>query len=464
MSFSLRSLTWSGRTVHDYVNGPVIASLRPVLAAMVSSSCALSGYSLLTGIGLLLGFLRELTVAFTFGLSPQLDVFVAVMSVQLFFGAQVGNALETALIGHSAKEGGPGTVVRSVRPALYGLLIVNVGVVVCLWLGAGPLVRTAFPRFDAEQQALAVHTLHALLAPIVFASAAGLLRGALAVLGTFAPGFLAGSIVSICSILSVLLLSSHLGIDALTLGVAAGNLCVLALFAGQLARLAPPGLNEPSPAGNSGRFLLWGAAASVLVGELVYAAIAVTERSLASWLPPGSISGFFYAGTIVSVPLSLFFVPLATMTFPSMVAAFGRDVRTGLAQLRTHGYLLLTASLGVVAVLVVFAQPLVELVFVRGRFSVDHARFTASILSIMIFALPFMSLGRLIRNACYSLSDYRTPVAGLSTQLIALAGLGVLLMPRYGAQGLAMATVAGEAATALTMMVFLMRRVRGRGR
>ncbi len=462
MSFSLRSLTWSGRAVHDFLDGPAIASLRPALADVIASSRALSGHSLLTGIGLLLGFLRELTVASTFGLSPQLDVFVAVMSLQLFFGAQVGNALETAFIARTAKQGGASTVIRSMKPALYGLLIVNAGVVACLWLGAGPLLRTIFPRFDVSQQALALHTLHALLLPIVFASTAGLLRGALAVLGSFAPGFLAGSIVSLSSILSMLLLSSRLGIDALTLGVAVGNLCVLGLFAGRLARLAPAGSNELPPAKKNGWFLLWGAAATVLVGELLYAAIALTERSLASWLPGGSIAGFFYASTIVSVPLSLIVVPLTTLAFPLMVEAFGRDIRDGLGQLRTHGLILLTASIGVVVIVASFAQPVVEAVFMRGQFSIDHARFTASILSVTIFALPFMSLARLIRNACYALSEYRIPVAGLSLQLATLAALGLLFVPSYGARGLALAMVAGEAVTMMTMTLFLMTKVRGR--
>lgn len=462
MSFSLRSLTWSGRAVHDFLDGPAGASLRPALADVIASSRALSGHSLLTGIGLLLGFLRELTVASTFGLSPQLDVFVAVMSLQLFFGAQVGNALETAFIARTAKQGGASTVIRSMKPALYGLLIVNAGVVACLWLGAGPLLRTIFPRFDVSQQALALHTLHALLLPIVFASTAGLLRGALAVLGSFAPGFLAGSIVSLSSILSMLLLSSRLGIDALTLGVAVGNLCVLGLFAGRLARLAPAGSNELPPAKKNGWFLLWGAAATVLVGELLYAAIVLTERSLASWLPGGSIAGFFYASTIVSVPLSLIVVPLTTLAFPPMVEAFGRDIRDGLGQLRAHGLILLTASIGVVVIVASFAQPVVEAVFMRGQFSIDHARFTASILSVTIFALPFMSLARLIRNACYALSEYRIPVAGLSLQLATLAALGLLFVPSYGARGLAIAMVAGEAVTMMTMTLFLMIKVRGR--
>jgi putative peptidoglycan lipid II flippase len=330
-------------------------------------------------------------------------------------------------------------------------MVVNAGVVVFLLVSAGLLLETIFPQFDAAQQSLGVRTLHALLLPIVFASTAGLLRGGLAVLGSFAPGFLAGSIVSVCTILSIIVLSSSLGIDALTLGVAAGNLCVLVLFAMQFARLSLSESSTQSTGSAAGWFVLWGAAATVLIGELVYSGVALTERSLASRLPGGSIAGFFYASTIVSVPLSLLFIPLTTMTFPRMVEAFGRDARTGIELLRKQSLLLLSVSVAVVTVVALFAQSIVEVVFMRGQFTAEHARFTASILSITIFALPFMSLGRLFRNSCYSLAEYRTPVIGMTVQWAVLAGLGLILVPLHGAQGLAIAMVTGEAATMLVM-------------
>ncbi|MDP1949346.1 MAG: lipid II flippase MurJ [Nitrospirota bacterium] len=435
------------RTLDELPLGKVQQTLADVLGPLRQAS----GYSLLTGIGLVLGFVRELTVASTFGLSPQLDVFVAVMSLQLFFGAQIGNALETAFISRVAREGGAAAVSRAVQPALCGLLLVNLGVVLFLLGSAGLLLSAFFPRFDGAQEALGVRTLHFLTAPIVFASTAGLLRGALSVLGAFAPGFAAGSIISLCSIVSITLWSERLGVDALTLGVAAGNLLVMLLFAIRLVGMTWSAPSESRPPAREGWFLLWGAAGTILVGELIYAAVSVTERSIASSLPGGSIAGFFYASTIVSVPLSLLVMPLTTMAFPRMVEAFGQDKSIGFAMLWEQGLLLLAVSVTVVACVSIFSESIVELIFVRGKFSLEHARFTASILSITVWALPFMSLGRVFRNSCYALSDYRTPMVGLTLQWLLLAGLGALLVPRVGVQGLAIAIVAGEAATSVTM-------------
>jgi putative peptidoglycan lipid II flippase len=451
MSLSLRSVISPDRPVVPDLDETPVGRVRRALVDALGPLREASGYSLLMAVGLVLGFVRELTVASTFGLSPQLDVFVAVMSLQLFFGAQIGNALETAFIARAAKESGPAAVSRAVKPALCGLLVVNLGVVLFLLGSRGFLVHSIFPRFDATQATLGVRTLHLLTAPIVFASTAGLLRGALSVLGSFAPGFVAGSIISLCSILSITLWSERFGIDALTLGVAAGNLLVMLLFALQFVRLTLSAPLPSTPPAREGWFVLWGAAGTILVGELIYSAVALTERSLASWLPSGSIAGIFYASTIVSVPLSLLVMPLTTMVFPRMVEAFGRDKTAGGVLLKQQGVLLLVTSCAMVAIVEIFAESIVELVFVRGKFSLEHARFTASILSITIWALPFMTLGRVFRNSCYALSDYRTPMVGLIMQWLVLAGLGVVLVPLVGVQGLALAIVAGEAVTSVTM-------------
>ncbi len=455
MALFTRSVVWPARLRGDL--------LRETIRELARSAGLLSGYSLLTALGLFLGLARELVVASAFGLSPQLDVFVAVLTIQLFFGAQVGNALETAFISRVASEGKTLLVYRALWPAIYGLLLVHVGIIGCLLVTGSFLLDTIFPSFDSDQLALASHTLQALFLPIVFASTAGLLRGALAVQGSFAPGFVAGSIVSCCTIVSVVLCASNLGIDALTLGVSIGNLGVLSLFAARLMFLRREVASDAAPASSrsaSGSwFVLWGAATTVLIGELVYAGMALTERSLASRLPPGSIAAFFYASTIVSVPLSLIVRPVTTMLFPRMVKTFKENVRAGLRTLYVPVAALVTASVVVVLLVFLLAEPIVETVFVRGRFSLDHAKLTASILSVTIFALPFMSVGQLIRNACYSLSDYRSPIAGLAVQWMMVIGLGTLLMPRYGARGLATALVSGEAAVLGVTGLLLMRQV-----
>ncbi len=421
---------------------------------------AVSRYFLLSAAGLLFGFFRELVIASTFGLSRELDVFVAVMGVYLFFGVQIGNALETVFVSQAGRQRSAGSVKAHLASSFQSLLLVNVVIVVFLLVSSDALLRAVFPDFTQPQHEFGIRTMSLLLLPIVFANTAGLIRGGLAVVGSFAPGFLAGSVISVCTILSIWLFSDRLGIDALTLGFALGNLVVLVFFLVQLAKhdtfavAAKPALPRPS------LFVLWGAAASVLLGETLYQAIVMTERSFASTLPPGTIAAFFYAGTLIAVPASLLVMPLTTTLYPRMVATFSRNRQEGTQLVLKSGVLLFLASLAIAVVISVFSEPVVHTIFVRGQFSGQDAHTTAAILSITIFALPFMSLERLVRNALYSLSDYRMPAYGLACQWVVLLVMGVALVLRYGAEGLALSTVCAESVNAVLMSVLLRQRLR----
>lgn len=418
---------------------------------------AVPTYAFLVGTGVLLGFLRELTVASSFGLSSELDVFVVVMGFQLFLGVQVGNALEMVFISKAA------SLAKSQQrfvfwSAFRGLVVWNLVVTTVLIAVSGGLLSLVFPAFSQEQHQLGVRLVQVLLLPIIFANSAGLVRGALAVAGTFLPGFLAGSVVSVCMIGSVLLFAEAAGIDSLVWGVVAGNLLVLALYLVQLYRTRVfEGPQERDEARLS-RIDLWKAVATVLVVEVVFQGILLTERSFASHLRPGMIAAFFYAGTIVAVPVSLLAYPVNTALFPRMTRLFASNRVEGAALLKKYGFLLLLASSLFAAVIVLAARPLVELLFLRGRFSASDAELTAHVLSTVVFALPFMTIHGLVRNGFYALSDYKTPLLGITIQWGAVAlGCGVLL-PRYGIQGLAVASVVAQAIHTSLLGWLLMRR------
>lgn len=89
----------------------------------------------------------------------------------------------------------------------------------------------------------------------------------------------------------------------------------------------------------------------------------------------------------------------------------------------------------------------------------SDAETTAHILSMLVWGLPLASLYGIIRNSFYSLSDYRTPVAGYGIKWLALILLGSWLVPSFGVEGLAVASVAAQATDTSVMGWFLHRRL-----
>lgn len=421
----------------------------------------LSGYSIFSAVALILGFIRELVVASSFGLSHELDVFVAIMGFHLFFGVQVGNALENAFVSKVAKLDGNHHVVENFTSSLYGLIIVNCIIGALLISISDNLIKFIFPQFNDQQLALSDFLLDCFAITILLANISGLMRGGLNVLRDFSPGFLSGSIISICSIASVLLFSAEMGINALILGFMLGNFFVFLFFGVRLSRKCSfSGILKFSNVFGPKLFYIWSAAAIVLIGEVFFQATTMTERSLASLIQVGTISSFFYASALVMVPLALIVVPATTIIFPRLTEAFGRNREEGERLLRDFGMYVLLFSVLLVIILATSSDYLINMVYVRGRFSVEDGHRTAAILSIIAFSLPALSVSRLLTYSFYALSDYRTPVYGHLVQWLILLSLGVNFVPTYGAKGLAISSVVAVTCATLLMFMLLKRKLR----
>ncbi len=400
-------------------------------------------YSVVSGIVIVTGLAREVVIASTFGLSRELDVLVAVMGFHLLFGVQVGNAIEQVFVSKMASRPG-GSVRPVIRQTALVLIAINLIALTVLVFSSRAVLQMVFPQFSVEQCDTGVRLIRLLLFPIVCAGLAGLLRGGLSVVGSFAPVFLSGAIVSLSTIAAVVAFSDRWGIDAMVWGFAAGHFLVLLWFIVVLYRGSVPSSTIDAQDQRVSMKEFWRPVLIVLIGEFLFQAVVMTERSFASGLGTGTIAAFFYAGSVVAVPLALFTAPVNTTLFPKLARAFQAGFREGRQILIRYGAVLFGVTLLCSVFVALVSEPLIELALARGKFSAADARLTAHILSILVWALPFASLYGVIRNSFYSLSDYRTPIAGHGIRWVTLILWGSWLIPLLGVEGLAVSCVAAQ--------------------
>ena len=417
-------------------------------------------YSLASGIVILAGLAREIVVASTFGLSGDLDVLVAVMGFHLLFGVQAGNAIQQVFVSKLASQHHH-RLKPLIKQAVLVLILINAVALTGLVLGSGPVLRWIFPEFNVEQHETGIRLIRLLLFPIACAGLAGVLRGGLSIIGRFTPVFLGGGVVSLSTIVSILVFAGRWGIDALVWGFAAGHFLVLAWLAHALWKYSaspPAGMLDEQTQRVEVREL-WRPTLIVLFGECVFQAVVMTERSFASGLGTGKIAAFFYAGSVIAVPMALFTTPINTMLFPKLAQAFHVGYREGHALLVRYGAVLFGGAFLASIVLALGAQPLIEIAFVRGKFSMTDAETTAHILAMLVWGLPLAGLYGIIRNSFYSLSDYHTPVLGYGIKWLTLMLCGTWLVPTLGVDGLAVASVAAQTTDTSVMGWLLHRRL-----
>ena len=123
----------------------------------------------------------------------------------------------------------------------------------------------------------------------------------------------------------------------------------------------------------------------------------------ASLLANGAIAQFHYADQLISLPLGLFGIAIGIISLPSLtdLAAEGRmlELRATLAQgLGLALFLSLPAAAGLAGI----AHPLVEILFERGAFDAEASRGTALALSGATLCLPALAIARPLLAACHA--------------------------------------------------------------
>jgi putative peptidoglycan lipid II flippase len=417
----------------------------------------------------LLGLVREQVMAALFGATAATDAFVAASTVpmivyDLLIGGAISAALVPVFVDAAADEE---RLWRLLSTVLTLAALVLTGVAIVLWLGAPLVVDLMASGFNQDVRDAAVPMVRVMLVAVVLQGLAGVVTSVLyarrrVTLPAFAAAVYNGAVVIVA-----LLFHQVLDVYALVLGVVVGA-------AGQLL-LQLPGLGswryrpllEVNRPELSAILRLY---APVALGMVVTIVGIMIDRNLASQLAEGSLSVMNYATRLIQFPLGLVGTATSIAVLP-LLAKHSSDLAAAQVAgtsdpVATDGYretlrfgarivllLMLPATVG----LIVLREPLVQLLFERGRFGeVDTAR-TALVFLAYAPQLPFTALDQLLIVAFYARKDTRTPVAiGVVTVLLYLVSALALIGP-LDVAGLALANAIQNSAHGLILLFLLER-------
>jgi putative peptidoglycan lipid II flippase len=191
---------------------------------------------------------------------------------------------------------------------------------------------------------------------------------------------------------------------------------------------------------------------------------------LASWMVEGSVTTLSYGFALMLMALAMIAQSIATAAMPTFSAQVARNqidsMRASLAAtLRGVVLLALPASVG----LILLREPIVEMLYQRGEFTLQYAQMTAWALLWFAAGLVGHSILEILSRAFYALHDTKTPVV---VGAIAM-GLNIVfsiffayLFSTIGWMplgGLALANSLATALEAATLFILMRRRLDGVG-
>ncbi|PTL36526.1 murein biosynthesis integral membrane protein MurJ [Candidatus Methylomirabilis limnetica] len=447
---------------HSLVKEFLMEQERP--GKIVRAAGVVSGATLLSRI---LGFVRDLIIARTFGAGTATDAFFAAFRLPNMLRELLGEgALSAAFIpvfteaftkrGRESAWRLAWTILTLL--ALLLVLISIAGILLAPWL-----VRLIAPGFQSipEKLHLAIYLTRLMFPYILFIGVAALFMGILNSQGHFATPALSPSILNIAMIGCALFLTPYVDppIMALAIGVligGVGQLLVQIPVVWRRGMGAHRGFDLSDPAvGRITRLMTPGVAGLAVTQVNVF-----VGTLLASLMGEGGISILYYAFRLIQLPIGVFGVAIATAAFPAMARqAASRSLGEVGATVAYAIRLVLFVTLPAMVGLMVFRIPIVQLLFERGAFDRTVTLATAEVVLFYAFGLGAYVSNRILVPAFYSLQDTATPVKiGMVAVMVNIAS-SLLLMRPMGLVGLALATSLSSFVNLGLLLIVLRRRL-----
>jgi putative peptidoglycan lipid II flippase len=438
---------------------------------LLARSAGITGAATLTS--RILGLARDQVLAAFFGAGSDMDAFVVAFRIpNLVRDLFAEGAMSAAFVPTFTRRltlNGKDDAFQLGNNLINALLVVTGVVVAAGFAFAGPLVTAYagdFSRVPGKLE-LTITLTRTMLPFLTMVSVAAAVMGMLNSLHHYFMPALSPAAFNVATIAGAFALAPAMPafgwppITAIAIGALVGGVLQAAVQWPSLRRegfryravldMRDPGLHQVLVLMGPGTIGLAATQVSLFVNTL-----------LATSQEAGAVSWLAYAFRLMYLPIGLFGVSIATATLPAVSRYAAVDDRAGTRQAVAEA-LAMTTVLCVPATfgLVTLAEPIVRLLFQRGRFSPGDTLSTAAALRWYAIGLLGYASVRVVTPVFYAIRRSKVPVV-ISLCTIALSiVVNVALVHVMGFRGLALGTSVAVLANGAALLAVLHRELSG---
>jgi putative peptidoglycan lipid II flippase len=165
------------------------------------------------------------------------------------------------------------------------------------------------------------------------------------------------------------------------------------------------------------------------------------DMTLGMMIGPGANSSLWYGNRLMQFPLGIFALAMGTALLPMMSQQIARGEKESSRKtlsfaLRSIFFIILPSSVG----LIVLREPIIRMLFERGEFdAVSTARSAAVLLGYTVGLFAFAGQ-KIMNSGYYAAHDSKTPMKTAVISLCSNIALSLILMVPFKEAGLAIAT------------------------
>lgn len=366
----------------------------------------------------LLGVFRDRLLAKTFGATSgqgiyNSDAYYAAFKIpDLLYFILVSGAVSVALVPlftQYKKKKQMGQAWQYANNMLHLLLLTVSAFALLIFIFAPQFTRLVAPGFEPELFDLTVRLMRImLLSPILFTFSA-VFMSLQDSFKTFFFRALGPIFYNVGIIISILFFAEEWGVIGVTWGVILGALLTLLV---QLPALRLVGFKHRWVANfrapdvrQSFRLMMPRVLSTSMyqISQLIY-------TQIASFLTVGSISILYYANNLYALPLGIVAVSFSVTSFATFsefaleknTQLFADEIKRVMQQVL---FLVLPATVG----MLLLRDPIIEVILLTGKFTVEDASLTSNVLFVLLFSLFTHSLNLLLVRGFFAYHDTKTP-------------------------------------------------------
>jgi putative peptidoglycan lipid II flippase len=410
----------------------------------------------------IIGLVRVSYIAWLFGRGMEADAFNAAFvlpeMISYFLVGGAASITFVSILTRYREAGREEDGQRSLSVILTTMYLVIGTAIVLAEIFAPWYIHWWFPGFDSEKAALCVKLTRIVLPAQLFFFAGGIFGAVLLARKQFSVQALAPLIYNLGTIVGGLLLVRRIGVSSLAFGTLVGALLGPFLLNAFFARRMgahyrvlldwhDPGLRE------------WvRLSIPLMVGVSLVSADGWIVAHFAS-RTDGAVSLMTYAKQLFNAPMAILAQAAAAASMPFFASLWSQQRRyefaTGVADSVSR-----VTALGLLAgsAMAALALPLVELLYMRGRFSLNDARMCAAYFAAFSVSLFLWSAQAIYSRAFYAAGNTFIPMAAGTVITLASWPVYAELYRLFGPMGLAIASNLGILVQTVTLALLLHQR------
>jgi putative peptidoglycan lipid II flippase len=425
---------------------------------MFKSTIQVTLFSLL---GIFINFIIQLLLAYFFGATEERDAYFAALTIPTYisvlFTGSVGMLLVPFLVKYSSSHSNE-DIYKFTSSVINFCALLLIALAIVAIIFSEPLMRIIVPTDKPVLLKNTIHLFGILMFSVIFTVLNNLLSSVLQARHFFFIPSLSALLTTTSSLLSVVFLSSKIGISSIAYGTLFGGVASSAFLLVSIVKKFKYRWSRGAMSVELKAILL--ASFPLFCGGILFRSTTVFERYFAARLPSGSLSYLGNGNQVIVILSTLVSTGIATTSFPLLSRYWSENNYEALE--KTLGKVINMIALIIFPLITIFiscGKSVIKIVFEHGAFtSTDTLGLYYTLLGLMGFFL-FGSIGNVVLRIFY-IANYTRQVAIIGSLELAVYIISAAVLSRvYGYVGLALSMSIGSVFNIFVSLTYIRRRI-----